>query len=1260
MSEIAQAVGDAAKKAEQGLAQDFSKAYHSILKETEEKTTQVAEHAAENEAKTVEDLGKSAEHAGVTPHDPHAPSGGPSAHPAEGGAPVRGAGREQVQDPHDAGRGDDAVCGGGEPVDMATGRMYIDQVDAALPGSLPLLFTRAYESGYRAGRWMGRRWVCTFDERLEIDAEGVVHLRADRVSQAYPHPEPGEPVHASAGDRRLLGVDARARLYTVTEPRTGLVREFTVQADGATALLTRVRDRSGRRYDLEYDGAGTPLAIQHSGGYRLLVTTDRDRITALHLAGAAPDGGDQELLRYGYGEHGNLTEVYNSSGLPMRFGYDAWDRVTSWTDRNDSRYRYVYDSRGRVVDEGGEDGHLRFTFHYGEPDPATGLRVHTETNALGHTTQYHVNDRHQVVAVVDPLGNTTRYVRDRFDRLLSETDPLGRTTGYAYDGAGGLVTVTRPDGGRREFDYAGELDRPALITEPDGSAWRQTFDDAGLCTSVTDPAGAVTAYTYDEHGHPLSKTDALGHTWSVRCNAAGLAVETTDPTGVVTRYERDAFGRVVTATDARSGVIRQEWTVEGRLTARTAADGTVERWTYDGEGNRLTHTDQLGRITGFEYTHFETLAARTDPDGARFEFRHDAHMQLVSVHNPLGQSWTYSYDAAGRVVQERDFDGRATDYVLDAAGQLGSHTDSLGLTTRYEHDVLGRTVRRRSGDRVTDFAYDDAGRLVRAANHESELLRTYDPVGRLLSETCDGHTLTLTRDPLGRRTSRTTPGGHTSTLVYDPAGRLTNLRAGAGSLAFDYDELGREQHRELGHGLGLTSVWDECHRLTGQSVEAARAGRENAVLQRRAYHYAPDGRVAELDDLRAGSRRFARDTAGRVVSVRADNWAEHYAYDLAGNITDADWPTSRGTADSDGPRVYSGTDLLTGGKIRYEYDAAGRTVLRQRARLSRKPDTWRFRWDTENRLVEAHTPDGSRWRYRYDPLGRRIAKQRLAEDGSTVAEETRFTWDGALLVEQSTEAPYLPGRHTVSWDHKGIRPVSQSESIVAAAREGASAQDRVDRRFFAIVTDLIGTPVELVDPASGTIAWRGNSALWGHTTWQRDSSTTTPLRFPGQYFDAETLLHYNLYRYYDPATARYTSPDPLGLGPSPNPRAYVADPQRWCDPLGLSPHGQEAKKGQLDPESQSGNLPLIADWIAAHGDINHRGIPGVDDLDVAEHIEDMMGAGPGIRLRDTPSGTKRWAWWDDSTGTILIREGDHGTFMQPTRGYDYYKDQLNE
>ncbi|RAG82762.1 type IV secretion protein Rhs, partial [Streptacidiphilus pinicola] len=72
--------------------------------------------------------------------------------------------------------------------------------------------------------------------------------------------------------------------------------------------------------------------------------------------------------------------------------------------------------------------------------------------------------------------------------------------------------------------------------------------------------------------------------------------------------------------------------------------------------------------------------------------------------------------------------------------------------------------------------------------------------------------------------------------------------------------------------------------------------------------------------------------------------------------------------------------------------------------------------------------------------------------------------------------------------------------------------------------------------------------------WPTSSAAYTPLRFPGQYFDPETRLHYNLHRHYDPETARYTSPDPLGLTPAPNPDAYVDNPHTWSDPLGLSPH----------------------------------------------------------------------------------------------------------
>jgi RHS repeat-associated protein len=70
-----------------------------------------------------------------------------------------------------------------------------------------------------------------------------------------------------------------------------------------------------------------------------------------------------------------------------------------------------------------------------------------------------------------------------------------------------------------------------------------------------------------------------------------------------------------------------------------------------------------------------------------------------------------------------------------------------------------------------------------------------------------------------------------------------------------------------------------------------------------------------------------------------------------------------------------------------------------------------------------------------------------------------------------------------------------------------------------------------------------------------------PLRYPGQYHDPETQLHYNVLRYYDPLTGRYLSNDPIGLAGGDNPHQYVPNPLTWLDPLGLTPggYGRDAK-----------------------------------------------------------------------------------------------------
>ncbi|PZH18457.1 type IV secretion protein Rhs [Streptomyces sp. NTH33] len=1045
---------------------------------------------------------------------------------------------------------------GTDPVDLATGRMFLPQTDFALPGTLPLVFTRRTESGCTVGRFFGPSWASTVDERLEIDAVGVVHVTADGLLITYPHPVPGVPTRPETGAfRALLARDAGGD-YTVTDPDTGLVRHFTAPSgrepgDDGTAWLERTEDLHGNWWAVERTEDGIPLALTCSAGQQVTIAVSDGRITALSLAGAGQGGADLPLMGYGY-QDGDLTAVTKPSGATTTFVYDDRRRVTAWTDSNERRYDYVYDDRDRVVAEGGEAGHVQVTLTYTEPDPATGHRTTTLTTADGRATRHLIGPGCRVLATTDPLGHTARFTYDTSGNLLTRTDPLGRTTAFTYDEDGRLLAVTRPNGSKLRT-VRGSFGLPTEFHGPDGTRWLQEFDERGNRTAVTDPSGSTTRYAYDDRGRLITVTDALGATTTVHCDAAGLPVEVTDPACGTTRLERDALGRTVRIVDPVGGATCLEWDADGNLVRRVTPDGSTESWAYDGEGNCLTHTDPAGGVSRFEYTHFDLLAARTHPDGARYEFEHDTDLRLTQVTAPQGLTWSYTYDKAGRLVSETDFDGRTLTYHYDAAGQLTARADVLGGVVSYAYDQLGQAVRKDAAGKVTTYTYDRAGRLLQAVGPDSEVAYVYDRRGRIKTELVDGRAMNYAYDALGRRILRTTPTGAVTEYGYDTVGRPARMTVGGREVAFTHDAAGRELERVFGGALTLTSAWDEAGRLSAQHLTIS-----DRSLNHRRYSYRADGHLASLSDELSGSRTFALDAAGRVTAVHAQGWTERYAYDASGNQTEASWPASHPGTEATGPRTYVGTAITRAGSVRFEHDALGRITLRQKTRLSRKPDTWRYAWDVENRLTSVTTPDGTRWRYRYDPLGRRTAKQRLADDGGSVAEEIRFTWDGRTLCEQTVHTPDLPHVVAFTWDHRGLVPLSQTERLLTPDIR----QEEIDRRFFAIATDLVGTPTELIDE-SGEIAWRARSTLWGTTAWTRSSTAYTPLRFPGQYYDPETGLHYNLFRHYDPGTGRYTSPDPLGLGPAPNPVAYVHNPFTVCDPLGLSPYSRFKGLGWL-------------------------------------------------------------------------------------------------
>ncbi|MYV67079.1 type IV secretion protein Rhs [Streptomyces sp. SID2131] len=1038
-----------------------------------------------------------------------------------------------------------------DPVDVATGKMLLPQTDLVLPGVLPLALRRIHVSTYRYGHWFGPSWASTLDERIEVDAfgGGAVWAREDGSLLVYPSlPRPdGEQVLPLEGDRLPLvhaGADDYGTTYEVRDPHGGPVRSFTGNPYRASTAywLSAIEDRNGNRVDFARRADGAPTAVTHSGGYVVQITATDTRVTDLAVRGS---DGPTTAVGYGYDRTGRLVTLTGPDGTDgpaMRFTYDGDGRVTSWTDRNGSVFRYVYDAEGRVAGTVGPEGVLSSTFTY-DVHPETGHRTTRYTDSTGATTVLHLNDRLQVVAETDPLGRTTHLTWDAYDRPLTRTDALGHTTELTWSERGNLVGVRLPDGTTATARYD-ERNLPVEITGTDGTTWRQAFDGSGNCISVQAPDGTVKRFTHDRTGALATMTDALGGAVHLTSDAAGLPLEVGDEHGV-TRVRRDHRGRPLRIVDPAGRAQEFVWDDDDRLLARTTADGARESWVWDAEGNCTAYTDAAGGVWGTTYGAFDKPLLRIDPDGARHRLRYDTELRLVEVTDPLGQSWSYTYDAVGNMIAETDFEGRTSHYGYDAANRITRRVNPAGQTVTYTWDAMGRLVSDDADGDLTRYAYDAAGALVEARTATSALSIVRDVMGRPLSETIDGRTLRYGYDPAGRRTARTTPTGAVTDLTYDPAGRRCSLAVDGHTLTFGHDLLGREVSRVWGDPAApvtLTTTWDDADRPTSRSLAA---GTAPAPLVRRDYSYRADGFPLTIGEQTATTERHIKhislDPMGRPLTVADGSWTEQYAYDRAGNQDVAQWPTRAGRDEARGPRSYAGTRLVTAGALRYAHDAAGRVVERRRARPSRKPDLWRYTYDARDRLTSCTTPDGTLWTYAYDPLGRRAAKHRMAADGRSPVQTVRYTWDGTVLAEQVDESTST----ALTWEYEGHRPLVQYERRLL---DDAGT----DARFFAIVTDLVGTPTELVS-STGETAWRSRSTTWGTTGWNRDATAYTPLRFPGQYADPETGLHYNFHRHYDPDTARYTTLDPLGLAPAPNPATYVANPWASTDPLGLAP-----------------------------------------------------------------------------------------------------------
>jgi RHS repeat-associated protein len=428
---------------------------------------------------------------------------------------------------------------------------------------------------------------------------------------------------------------------------------------------------------------------------------------------------------------------------------------------------------------------------------------------------------------------------------------------------------------------------------------------------------------------------------------------------------------------------------------------------------------------------------------------------------------------------------------------------------------------------------------------------------------------------LGNRTQTVLPGGRALNYLFYGSGHLHQVNLDGKVVSdFERDALYREVRRSQGQ-LRSEFAYDPAGRLSAQQVlrEAAAGAAPcssagltspafpattnkqglsdiqnnlKGVIERH-YQYDRSGQLVQWLDRHRGLTRYRYDAAGRItrsqiglmkdwgaLGVRADAPGNVSGHPMAANEQfhwDAGSNPLADEASVAAGRYVPGNRLLVWQDARYAYDEHGNLVERlQGKRDSAVQTRTRFTWDAAHQLVGADVARGpdeiatvQSFSYSYDALGRRVAK--TDEFGIT-----HFAWDGdRMAVEQRG------GNETTHLYHP--------ESFVPLAQVH-------DGELHHLHTDHLGTPLEASNDA-GEITWRVTYRTWGNVVVEEIGGIEQRVRFQGQYFDVETELHNNRFRYYDPKPGRFVGPDPIGLRGGYNLFQYGANPIGFVDPLGL-------------------------------------------------------------------------------------------------------------